>query len=67
MSDDITYMWNLNKCTNELTYRTDSYRCRKQSYDYQGEREEGRNWAIGTDVDTLLCIKKSECSSLSRV
>ena len=29
ISYDIVYMWNLKKSTNELIYKTKSYRCRK--------------------------------------
>ena len=34
-----------------------SQRCRKQTQGYQGGRERGINWEIGTDVYTLLYIK----------
>ena len=40
---DITYMWNFFKGTNELIYKTESYRCRKQTYGYQGLRGGGRD------------------------
>ena len=32
---DITYMWNLKYNTNDLIYETETYRHRKQTYDYQ--------------------------------
>ena len=31
---------------------------REQSHGYQGGRGGGRNWEIGIDIDTLLCIKE---------
>ena len=35
-----------------------SYRCRKQTYGYQGVRGGGINWEIGIDIYTLLYIKQ---------
>ena len=39
---DITCMWNLKKnYTNELIYKTETYRSRKQTYGYQREKVKG--------------------------
>ena len=35
-----------------------SYRCRKQTYGYQGLRGAGTNWEIGIDINTLLYMKQ---------
>ena len=45
--DNIPYIWNLKKGTNELVYKTESYRCRKQTYSYQadkGSRDKLGDW-----------------------
>ena len=42
------------KGTNELIYKTQSYRCRKQNYDYQGMGKVSLE--TGTDIYTLLYI-----------
>ena len=58
ISYDIAYMWNLKNGPNELIYKTESHRCRKQSYGYQERRgERGINWEIGIDIFTLAYIK----------
>ena len=43
ISYDITYMWNLKYDTNELIYKTETYRHRKQTYGYQRGKEGGIN------------------------
>ena len=43
---------------NLSTKQKQSYRYRKQSYGFQGVREGGINWEIGTDIYTLLYIKQ---------
>ena len=52
-------MWHLKKIIqiNLFTKQKQSYRCRKQTYGYQGVRVGGINWKIGMDIYTLLCIK----------
>ena len=40
-----------------------SYRCRKQTYGYQGVTGRGINWETGIDKYTLLCIKYSTGNS----
>ena len=41
------------------TKQKQSYRYRKQTYGYQGERVGGGiNWEVGTDIYTLLCINQ---------
>ena len=42
-----TYLQNIN-----------SHRSRKQHYGYQGGKEGGINWEVGTDIYTLLYIKQ---------
>ena len=42
---------------NLSTKQKQSYRCRKQTYGYQGAGW-GRNWKIGIDIYTLLYIKQ---------
>ena len=46
------------KRTKELTQNRKSHRCRKQTYDYQGGKEERVNWEIGTDIYTPLYINQ---------
>ena len=43
--------------TNEPIHKTESCRCRKQTYGYQGGKGGGINWEIGIDIYTLLYIK----------
>ena len=63
MSNDITYIWNLEDGTSKLIYKTESHRCKKQTYGYQGRKAAGMgeggggiNWEIGVDTYTLLYI-----------
>ena len=44
---------------NLSTKQKQSYRCRRQTYSYQGvKRGGGINWEIGIDIYTLLYIKQ---------
>ena len=43
ISYDITYKWNLKYDTNELIYKTETYRHKKQTYGYQRGKGDGRD------------------------
>ena len=51
---DITYMRNLNYDTNELIYKIERLRHRKQMYAYQTGKE-GRGGIWGQQIHTTMC------------
>ena len=57
-------MWNLKNDTNELIYKTQTHRYRKQTYGYQRGNWGGINWELGINRNTLLCIKQVNSEDL---
>ena len=57
---DITYIWTLKKKdTNELIYRTETYKFQKQTYgDQRGNVEGGINQKPGMNIHTPLFIRQ---------
>ena len=53
-------MWNLKNDTNEFIYKTETYKLREQTYDYQEEWRERReiDWEFRIEIDIYIYIDR---------